>query len=101
MFVIGIFIGKNWSSENNSQRQFIPYNTYESSNDDIRDRLEEARSKASDAYDAAEEAADNARMRYYHTGRHEDLMKMYDAEDAADQAEDALSSVDDALSEVD
>jgi len=64
-------------------------------NEALRARLDDARYKADDAVRAAEDIEFDASMRAVTTGRFEDMLKGWDAEDAANKARELRSSLDD------
>lgn len=64
-------------------------NSYE-----LRQRLENAKNDLDRAVSAAEDAEDAARFRWIQTGRIEDMMRMHNAEDAADAARQTRNNLD-------
>jgi len=65
--------------------------------DEIRSQLEEARYAAQRAKDAADNAEFQAFMRSIESGRTDDMMRHFDAQDSLDRANESLERIEDAL----
>jgi len=100
--LIGYLIGSSGTGSNSNERSlnypiYLPGNGINKGNrsEEIRERLENARSNLEDALDHARDVEDAATMRYLNTGDINDMTRIYDAEDAVISIQDALSDLND------
>jgi hypothetical protein len=96
---IGYFVGNSGSTSapvRSSAPVYIPsYSTSSDREDELRDKMEKARSNLENALFNAQDLEDRARMRWLQTGNIHDMMRMNDAEDATQSVQDAIDDLDD------
>lgn len=97
--VIGYLVGNSGSkstSRNSYSPVYVPsYSTSSDREDELKEKIENARSNLENALSNAQDLEDRARMRWLQTGNIHDMMRMNAAEDATQSIQDSIDELDD------
>lgn len=97
--MVGYLVG-NSGDKNNLRSSYIPayvpsYSNSSDRVDELREKMENARTDLENALSNARDLEDRATMRWLQTGNVYDMMRMHDAEDAAQSIQRAIDNLDD------
>jgi hypothetical protein len=97
--LVGYLVG-NSGDKNNTRSSYTPvyvpsYSTASDRTDELREKMENARSDLENALSNARDLEDRATMRWLQSGNIYDMMRMNDAEDAVQSIQRAIDNLDD------